>query len=43
LVKNFLANNNVTTVEHPSYSPDLHSADFYLFCQLKSWLKGLLT
>jgi len=30
LVKDFLAKNNVTTLEHPSYSPDLIPADFYL-------------
>jgi len=40
LVKDFLANNNVTTTEHPPYSPDLSSADFYLFPRLKSPLKG---
>jgi transposase len=31
LVKDFLAKNNVTTLEHPPYSPDLIPADFYLF------------
>jgi len=31
LVKDFLAKNNVTTLEHPPYSPDLIRADFYLF------------
>jgi hypothetical protein len=30
LVKDFLATNNVTTLEHPPYSPDLAEADFYL-------------
>jgi transposase len=40
LVKDFLANNNVTTTEHPPYSPDLPSHDFYLFPRLKSALKG---
>jgi hypothetical protein len=40
LVKDFLANNNVTTQERPSSSPDLTSADFYLFYRLKSALKG---
>jgi hypothetical protein len=29
----------VTTTEHPSYSPDLPLADFYLFPRLKSSLK----
>jgi len=40
LVKDFLATNNVTTLEHPPYSPDLDPADFYLFPQLKSATKG---
>jgi hypothetical protein len=40
LVKYFLANNNVTTPEHPSYSPDLAAANFYLFPRLNSALKG---
>jgi len=30
-VKDFLANNRVTTLEHPPYSPDLATADLYLF------------
>jgi len=29
LFKDFLAKNNVTTPEHPSYSPDVALADFY--------------
>ena len=29
LIKDFLANQNVTTQEHPSYSPDLDPADFH--------------
>jgi transposase len=40
LVKDFLAKNNVTTLERPSSSPDLGAADFYLFPRLKSALKG---
>jgi hypothetical protein len=40
LVKDFIAKNGVTALEHTSYSPDLASADFYLFPQLKSALKG---
>jgi len=40
LVKEFLANNKVTTLEHPSYSPDLAAADVYLFPRLKPALKG---
>jgi transposase len=40
LVKNFLAKNIVTTLEHPPYSPDPATADFYLFPRMKSALKG---
>jgi histone-lysine N-methyltransferase SETMAR len=32
----FFAKNNVTTLEHPPYSPDLAPADFYLFPPLNS-------
>jgi hypothetical protein len=39
-VKDFLAKNNVTTLEHSLYSFDLASADFYLFLYLKSAPKG---
>ena len=39
LVKDFLEN-NVTTLEYPPYSPDLATADFYIFPQLISALKG---
>ena len=38
LVKDFLAKNNVTNLEH--YSGGLITAEFYLFPQLKSVLKG---
>jgi len=40
LVKDFLAKGNVTTLEHPPYSPDPDPADYYLFTRLKSALKG---
>jgi hypothetical protein len=40
LVKDFIAKNKVATLEHPQYSPDLPSADFYLFPRLSSALKG---
>ena len=40
LVKDFWAKNNVTTGEHPPFSTDLASADFYPFPRLKSALKG---
>jgi len=39
VVKNSLAKNNVTTLEHPPYSPDLAPADFYMFPGIKSALK----
>jgi transposase len=40
LVTDFLSKNNVTTLEHPPYSPDLAPGDFYVFPPLKSVLKG---
>jgi hypothetical protein len=40
LIKDFLAKNNETTLEHSQYSPDLSQADFYRFPPLKSELKG---
>jgi hypothetical protein len=40
LVKYPLAKNNVTTPEHPPYSPDLSPADFYMFSRLISAMKG---
>jgi hypothetical protein len=33
LVKDFLAKNNVTILQHPPYFPELALADFYLFPQ----------
>ena len=39
-VKEFLAKNNVTTLEHPPYPSDLAPADFYLLSRSKSALKG---
>ena len=39
-VKDFSANNNVTTLEHSQQSPGLASADFCLFPYLISALKG---
>jgi len=38
-VKYFLAKKNVTTLEHPPYSPDLAAVDVYLFPRLKSAVK----
>jgi transposase len=40
LVKDFLTKTNVTTVEHPPYSPDIVPGDFYLFLRLKAASKG---
>jgi hypothetical protein len=40
LVKDFLAKNKVTIAEHPPHSPDLATADFYLFLCIKSAIKG---
>jgi len=39
-VKDFLAKINITTLEHPTFSPDLDPADFHPFPRLKSALKG---
>jgi transposase len=39
-VKQFLANKNITVLEHPPYSPDLAPSDFYLFPKIKSVLIG---
>jgi transposase len=40
LVKDFLAKNSVTTLQHLPYSPDLAPADFCLHPGIKSALKG---
>jgi len=40
LVRDFLAKNNASTLQHPLYYPDLASAVSYLFCRLASALKG---
>ena len=39
LVKDLLAKNNVATLEHPPYFPELTPGDFYLFPRMKSALK----
>jgi hypothetical protein len=36
----FLTNNNMVIVPHPSYSPDLAPCDFALYTELKMKLKG---
>jgi transposase len=40
LIREFLAKNEATVVPQPPYSPDLATADFFLFPKLKSTLKG---
>ena len=40
LVRKFRAKNEATVVPQPPYSPDLAPADFFLFPELKSTLKG---
>jgi len=35
-----LAQNNITTLPHPPYSPDLAPCDFLLFPKFKTNLKG---
>ena len=40
VVREFLTKNNVTTVPHPAYSPDLAPCDFYMFPKMKLRLKG---
>jgi histone-lysine N-methyltransferase SETMAR len=40
LLKDFLSMNNVTTLEHPPYSPDMTPANFYPFLRLKSAVRG---
>jgi hypothetical protein len=39
-VKQFLANKNITVLEHPHYLPDLTPCDFCLFPKIKSVLRG---
>jgi hypothetical protein len=40
LIKNFFVKSNVIALEHPTYSPDLPTHDFYLFLLPKSTLNG---
>jgi len=40
LVREFLTKNNMTTVPHPAYSPDLAPCDVYVFPKMKLRLKG---
>jgi transposase len=39
-VKQFLANKNISVLQHPPYLPDLAPCNFYLFPKIKSVLKG---
>jgi len=39
-IREFLVKKNIPVLPHPPYSPDLAPCDFYLFCKLKSKLKG---
>lgn len=36
----FLAKHSIPLLDHPPYSPDLATCDFYLFPKVKSALKG---
>ena len=40
VVREFLTKNNVSTVPHPAYSPDMAHCDFYVFPKMKLRLKG---
>jgi transposase len=39
-VREFLAKNSITKMDHPPYSTDLAPCDFWLFPKLKTALKG---
>jgi len=39
-VRQFLATETITVLEHPAYSPDLALRDFFLFLKIKEILKG---
>ena len=40
VVREFLAKNSITLMEHPPYSPDLAPCDFYLFPKCKMLIRG---
>ena len=40
LIRSYLAKHQTSVVPHPPYSPDLATADFFLFPKLKTTLKG---
>jgi len=39
-VREFLATEQITVLEHPACSPDLAPSDFFLFPKIKEILKG---
>ena len=39
-IRQFLAENNISVLEQPPYSPDLAPCDFFLFSKLKEVIKG---
>ena len=39
-MREFLATKQIIVLEHPAYSPDLVSSDFFLFPKIKEILKG---
>ena len=39
-VREFLGTKQITVLEHPAYSPDLASSEFFLFPKIKEILKG---
>jgi transposase len=42
IIKQFLAQQKVTVLDYPPYSPDLAPADYFLFPKMKSHFKGHL-
>ena len=42
IIKQFLAQQKVTVLDHPPYLPDLAPADYFLFPKVKPHLKGRL-
>jgi len=40
IVREFLARNSITVLEHPPYSPDLAPCDFFFFPKCKLVLRG---
>jgi histone-lysine N-methyltransferase SETMAR len=41
MTTSFLADHNLVRLQHPPYSPDLSSSDFYLFPTVKEKLKDI--